>query len=61
MQANELARKHFDAAMREAKALGLDPDAVARAAGACGDPISANAQCAGCAVGTAIRRRELRS
>lgn len=31
MQANELARKHFDAAMREAKALGLDPDAVARA------------------------------
>jgi hypothetical protein len=31
MQANELAQKHFDAAMQEAKALGLDSDAVARA------------------------------
>jgi hypothetical protein len=31
MQANELAQKHFDAAMQAAKALGLDPDAVARA------------------------------
>lgn len=31
MQANDLARKHFDIAMQEAKGLRLDPDAVARA------------------------------
>ena len=31
MQASDLARKHFDAAMQEAKAVHLDPDAVARA------------------------------
>ena len=31
MQANELARKHFGAAMQEARSLRLDPDAVARA------------------------------
>lgn len=31
MQASDLARKHFDAAMQEAKAGHLDPDAVARA------------------------------
>ena len=30
MQASDLARKHFDAAMQEAKAGHLDPDAVAR-------------------------------
>lgn len=30
MQANDLARRHFDAAMQEAKILNLDPDAVAR-------------------------------
>ncbi len=30
MQASDLARKHFDAAMQEAKAIHLDPDAVAR-------------------------------
>jgi hypothetical protein len=31
MQANDLARKHFDAAMQEAKKQPLDADAVARA------------------------------
>lgn len=31
MQASDLARKHFDAVMREAKTVHLDPDAVARA------------------------------
>ncbi len=30
MQASDLARKHFDAAMHEAVAAHLDPDAVAR-------------------------------
>lgn len=31
MQASDLARKHFDASMQEAKIIQLDPDAVARA------------------------------